>query len=192
MNLIVVTPPAEEILSAAEAKLQSRVDGSTEDTLITTYLKAAREKCEEIARRAFVTQTLALVLDEWPDKGVIKLPRPPLISVTSVAYKKADGTEVAFTNFVVDTSSEPGRLALADGFTWPNDALYPIGAIKITYQAGFGAASAVPKIYKIATQLLAAHWYENREATVPNALGSVEIPFGVTALLTGDRGWYGG
>jgi uncharacterized phiE125 gp8 family phage protein len=191
MNLIVVTPPTEELLSAAEAKLQSRVDGSTEDTLIATYIKAAREKCEEIARRAFVTQTLALVLDEWPTGSSIKLPRPPLISVTSVTYKLADGTEQEFSDFVIDTASEPGRLALADGASWPSDSLYPIGAIRIEFQAGYGAAELVPQIYKMAVQLLAAHWYENREATTPNALGSVEVPFGVSALLTGDRGWYG-
>jgi uncharacterized phiE125 gp8 family phage protein len=191
MNLIIVTPPEEELLSAAESKLQSRVDGADEDALIDVYIKAAREKCEEVARRAFVAQTLALFLDTWPNEKSIKLPRPPLIDVDSITYKLADGTEQEFTDFVIDKNSTPGRLALADGASWPDDDLYPIGAIQITYQAGYGEAEAVPQIYRMAVQLLAAHWYENREATVPNSLGSVEIPFGVTALLTGDRGWYG-
>lgn len=194
MNLIVVTPPEEEPATVAETKGQVRSDasvGSTEDALISTYIAAAREKCEEISRRAFVTQTLALVLDAWPEENTIKIPRPPLIEVESVTYKLADGSEQEFTDFVIDTASEPGRLALAHGASWPDDDLYPIGAIRIEFQAGYGAAAAVPQIYKMAVQLLAAHWYENREATTPNALGSVEIPFGVTALLTGDRGWYG-
>jgi len=191
MNLIVVTPPATELHELAFAKLQMRVDADAEDALISAYLVAAREKAEEISRRAFVTQTLALVLDSFPDEPIIKLPRPPLASVVSITYKLPDGTEESFTDFVIDTASEPGRLALADGASYPSDDLYPVGAVKITYTAGYSDDAAdVPEIYKQAVLMIAADWYENREATVPNSIGSAEIVYGARALLKGDKGWY--
>lgn len=194
MNLTVETAPTVEPISGAELKLQSRIDSSAEDTLLEIYITAAREKCEEIARRAFVTQTLALWLDAWPDEAVIQLPRPPLQSVSSITYTLEDGTEETLSSslYVVDANSEPGRLALISSASWPGDTLIPIGGIKIEFVAGFGDEAAnVPQIYRMAVQLLAAHWYENREATVENSIGLIEVPFGIKALLGGDRTHYG-
>jgi uncharacterized phiE125 gp8 family phage protein len=186
MNLTVVTPPVSEPVSLATAKLQVRVDGSVEDTILGLYLSAARERCEEISRRAFAAQTLRLTLDEWPDEREIKLPRPPLQSVTSVKYTDSGGVEHTFTDYVVDTDSEPGRIALNDDASWPSDDLRPVGGIKITYVAGY---SDLPKRYQAAVLLLMAHLYENREATTDASLS--EIPLGVSALLLSDKGWYG-
>ena len=185
LNLVVVTTPTEEPITLAQAKEHLRVDGTDEDALIGTYISAARLKCEELSRRAFVTQTLALVLDCWPDESIVKLPRPPLISLTSVIYKDSTGTPTTWgsSNYVIDTFSTPGRLALASGMSWPGVTLYPIGGVKITYQAGYGAASAVPEIYKQAVKLLTAFYYENREQLD-------EIPKGIRDMLLSDRGWY--
>lgn len=191
MNLVLVTAPAEEPISLATAKMQARVDGTAEDALMGTFVAAAREKCEEIARRAFVTQTLRLSLDDWPDGRVLRLPRPPLQSVTSVKYTDVDGVEhtLSASDYVVDADSQPGRIALKNDADWPSDELREVGAIKITFVAGYGAASAVPKKYQTAVQLLAAHLYENRDAGSEVTLS--EIPFGVTALASTDKGWYG-
>jgi uncharacterized phiE125 gp8 family phage protein len=189
MNLVVVTSPAAEPISLANAKLQARVDGTTEDALMTLYITAAREICEGISRRAFATQTLRLTLDAWPDKYIIKLPRPPLQSVTSVIYTDLDG--VAHTlnanDYVVDTDSEPGRVAIKNT-VWPAGSLREIGGIKITYQAGYGTSNPLPKGYEIAMLLLISHMYENREVLTEASLS--EIPYGASALLSIDKGWY--
>jgi uncharacterized phiE125 gp8 family phage protein len=191
MNLVIVTPPTEEPVSLANAKLQMRVDHTADDTLIGIIIAAAREQCEEISRRAFVTQTLRLSLDAWPcEENYISLPRPPLQSVTSVKYTDWNGAEYtlsASTDYLVDIDSEPGRVVLRSGAAWPGAVLCSAGAIKIIYVAGFGAATAVPKKYQQAVQILAAHFYENRETASPDSLS--EIPFGVSALLVGDKGW---
>ncbi|MCW5861278.1 MAG: head-tail connector protein, partial [Caldilineales bacterium] len=42
--------------------------------------------------------------------------------------------------------------------------LRELNAIHIRFEAGYGAASAVPTRYKQALKLLVGHWYENREA----------------------------
>jgi uncharacterized phiE125 gp8 family phage protein len=192
MNLVVVTSPTEEPVTVAQVKAQCRVENSADDALIAIYLTAAREKCEEMARRAFITQTLRLSLDEWPLGRVLRLPRPPLISVTSIIYTDDEGvaTTWAAANYVIDTDSEPGRISPDPDTTWPftSEALRSLGGIKITYTAGYGAASACPKKYQQAVLLLAAHFYERREAS--SEVDLKDIPFGVAALLDGDKGWY--
>src|SRR5690242_18545156 len=100
MNIKVITPPTSEPITLEEAKLHLRVDGVDDDTLITMLITAAREEVERLSFHALMTQTLELILDVWPyDKSVfpgwpygkIKIPRPPLQSVTSLTYKDSTG-----------------------------------------------------------------------------------------------------
>jgi uncharacterized phiE125 gp8 family phage protein len=179
MNLTVITPPEEEPVSVETAKLHMRVDHSADDALIQTYLVAAREYGEGLARRAFVTQTLRLVVDTWP--AVLKLPRPPLQSVESVTYLDSDGVEHEWTDFTMDNRSEPGRVIFN---STPNTLLAESGAISVEFVAGYGTAAAVPYGFVQAILLTATHWYENREA----AMG---IPAGAKALYMANRGsWF--
>src|SRR5690606_14420890 len=142
-----------------------RVDGTDEDTLITGLIAAARETVETFAGRALITQTWELVLDDWPDSDTIKLPRPPLQSVTSVTYVDEAGVShtLSSASYIVDTDSEPGRLVLKAGESWPSETLQAANGVRVRYAAGYGAAAAVPEKFKLAVKLLAVHWYENRE-----------------------------
>ena len=64
MGIKVVTPPATEPVTLAEAKLHLRVDGSDEDALITRLISAAREQCEQELGRALADPTVDLVVYE--------------------------------------------------------------------------------------------------------------------------------
>jgi uncharacterized phiE125 gp8 family phage protein len=186
MNLRLITAPTEEPVSIETAKLHLRVDGTDEDSLITSYLKTARELGEGMARRAFVTQTLELTIDAWPSNRMLKIPRPPLQSVTSVKYFDSDGAEHTWTDYVVDTRSEPGWIIFG---STPSAALLESGAIVVRFIAGYGAAAAVPEVFVQGILLSAAHWYANREAAAPVLLS--EIPLGVRPLFLSDRGsWF--
>jgi uncharacterized phiE125 gp8 family phage protein len=186
MNLRLITAPAAEPVSVETAKLHLRVDGTADDVLIAAYLKSARELGEGLARRAFVTQTLELVINEWPSGGILKLPRPPLQSVTSVKYLDVDKVEHTWTDYVVDERSEPGAIIFK---SFPSDALFESGAIAVRFVAGYGAAAAVPGVFVQGVLLSAAHWYENREAVMDTQL--YEIPLGMKPLFTSDRGsWF--
>lgn len=192
MNLIVSTPPAAEPISTAEIKAHLRIDGSDEDTLLDGYVAAARIQCELEARRAFVTQTLQLRLEAWPTGDRIALPRPPLQSVTSIAYIDSNGAGATMDagDYIVDANGQPGQIILAYGSTWPSVTLRPGPSITITYVAGYGAAAAVPQTYRQAIQLLAGHYYENREAvTVGQGYTSAILPMAVSSLLMTDRNW---
>jgi uncharacterized phiE125 gp8 family phage protein len=190
MALTLVTAPAVEPISSAEAKLHLRVDISDDDNLITALIQTAREVAEDISRRALITQTWKLILDEFPKGDEIAIPLPPLQSVTSITYKDQDGTASTFSSddYIVNTDTEPGKVVLAYGASWPSTTLYPTGAITVQFKAGFGDASTdVPEKYRQAMLLLIGHWYENREAIATTGAVPKEVPFGVEALLWLDR-----
>lgn len=160
MNISVITAPIEEPVSVTEAKLFLRVDASTEDTLIASLIKAAREKGEELSRRAFVTQTLEMIVDEFPSDYALKVMRPPLQSVTSVTYYDSDNVAAVWTDYVVNARSEPGKVVFN---TLPGVCLLESGGVAVRFVAGYGAATAVPERIKKLILSLAAYWYENRE-----------------------------
>lgn len=181
--------PAVEPVTVAEMKRHLRVDIDDDDGFIEGLIAAGRDYLEKVAWRAFITQTWRLSLDGWPAGDEIELPRPPLQSVTSIVYTDSDNnaTTWAASNYIVDTDSEPGRVVLAYGASWPGVTLRPANPIQITYVAGYGDdGSAVPVSYQQALKLLVGHWYENREATIAGTIAR-EIPLAVDSLLWLDR-----
>lgn len=189
MALKLVTGPAVEPVTLSEAKLHCRVDISDDDALIGTLIAAARRYVEGVSRRALITQTWDLALDTWPDSP-FKVPRPPLQSITSITYLDDTGAAgtVAASNYVVDTYSEPGRVALSSSGSWPGVTLYAVAGVRVRFVAGYGAAgSAVPQEFRQAILLLVEHWYEQREPVSLSGAMPKEVPFGVEALLWMDR-----
>jgi len=185
MGLVVVTPPVREPVSVEEVKAQLRVDYADEDGLIAAYIGAARETLERLLWRAFITQTLALTLDAWPEGNAIRLPRPPLQVVSAVTWTDAVGAVHVLDagTYAVDTTSEPGRVVLRAGQAWPGSALAPAAGVRVTYTAGYGdEADTVPEAIRQAIRLLAAHWFEHREA-VSEAKALEEVPMGVWWLV---------
>ena len=139
-----------------------RVDGTADDTVITLQTLAACKKGEEISRLAFLTQTVELVLDAWPDDLTLRLRRAPLQSVTSVTYLDEDGVQATWTDYQVDARSAVGYVTFG---SVPRATLFPTGAIKITYVAGYGELSTdISSNIQMALLMLIAYWYENRES----------------------------
>jgi uncharacterized phiE125 gp8 family phage protein len=144
MALKVITPPAVEPITLAEAKLHCRVDGTDENTLISGLIQAAREHIENILlKRALVTQTLEYVISAFPC-GDILLPRPPLQSVTSIKYTNSAGAEttIAPADYIVNSDCSPGLVTPAYGKYWPSATLRSSGGIRIRYVAGYGTSVA--------------------------------------------------
>ena len=210
-GLTLVTAPASEPVSLTEAKAHLRLDSADDDSLITALIRSARETAEAHMRRALVSQTWRLSLDRFPaalqpwwdgvreiadmpgdmsgDGGVIELPRPPLVSVTSVtAYDDSDNPTVASaSSYYVDSDTEPGRVILRSGKTWPV-AVRVAGAVEVLFVAGYGAAGAVPQAIRQGMLLLIGHHFENREAeaaaagTLPAAVAALWRPYRVLGL----------
>jgi uncharacterized phiE125 gp8 family phage protein len=71
MPSILLTAPAAEPLSLAEAKAFLRVEHDDDDGVIAALIAGARLYVEGQTRRALLTQTWRLVLDAWPTSGRI-------------------------------------------------------------------------------------------------------------------------
>jgi len=169
---VLVTAPASEPVTLDELKDHLRIDGSEEDALLAMYAQAARQAIEEDTWRALMPQTWDLYLDGWPADGVIYLPRAPLQSVTSITYRNSDNltTTLAATVYEVDVASEPGRVVLAYGQSWPTATLASSHAVKVRFVAGYADAASVPGTIKAAILLEAGELYVQREAVGEKAL----------------------
>lgn len=184
MGLTLLTAPAAEPVSLAEAKAHLRVEHSDDDTLIGALIVAAREAVESRTGRALVTRTYRYTADQWPDSGdglpgatMIELPRPYLVSVQSVSYLDTAGNRQVLdaSGYQVVTDTLVGLVLPPYGAAWPACRSTP-GSIRIDYTAGYGNAAAVPQALKAWMLLAIATWYAQREAVIPGTTS--ELPRG--------------
>jgi uncharacterized phiE125 gp8 family phage protein len=192
MALRLITAPAVEPFTLTEAKAHLRVIDNDDDALIAALIKAAVSHVDGkdgFLGRALVTQTWELVIDAFPAEA-IKIPLPPLQSVTSIKYDDAAGIEqtLATDQYSIDTASEPGWVApLVSG--WPG-TIDAINAVRIRFVAGYAPdansppdlAANVPGAVKAAMLLLIGSLYEHRE-TIVIGQTAVQIPWGAEQLL---------
>lgn len=159
-----VTAPAAEPVTTAEAKTHLRLEHALDDTYVGTLITAARQWAERHCWCGFVTQTWEVVLSEFPCEDEIELPRGALASITSISYVDADGeTQTLSTDvYEADTKSTPGMVRLKYDQSWPYTRDH-WSAVTITYVVGT-AAGSVPGPVKHALLLLISQFYENRTA----------------------------
>lgn len=187
--MIKTSPVADAVVepvTVAEIKNHLRVTENDEDILIAGLITAARKIVEQYTRRALITQTFRLYLDEFPDSDLIELPYPPLISVSSVTYTDPDGVSRTLSPLLyqVDNRSTPGRILLSSDGAWPSTD-DNVNAVTIEYLAGYGATgAAVPSPIRLAITHLVSHWFENREPytttqlqTVPHTFELILMPY---------------
>ncbi len=146
MTLILVTAPTTEPVTLSDAKSHLRVTDADEDSLITTLISAARDIAESFTNRSLITQTWDLKLDEFGEE--IRIPSPPLVSITSVKYYDLDEVEqtLATTEYSVlnaGAATKTGRIVPAYTKSWPSVRGMP-NDITVRFVAGYGAASSVP------------------------------------------------
>jgi len=185
MALRVITPPAFEPVTLAEAKLHARVDGSEEDTLFSILIASARAHGEALTRRAFVTQTFELTLAGFPASGTpFEIPRPPLQSITSIKYLDPAGMEQTMSAqdyYVVTGGATPARVYPVSG-AWPGTARRA-NAVVVEYEAGWpqdeDEISTAPAALKAWMLVRITSLYAQREKYVVNT--------GRDSLVTLDR-----
>jgi len=178
------TVEPEELLDVDELKSFAMIATDDDDYDIGVMLPAAVSYVERWCNRALLSQTWAYTLREFPSR-VVELPRPPLLSITSLAYVDLNGDSQSLTettDFLKDIASEPGTIEPVWGTTWPTTRGETAAAVTITYKAGFGTnAEDVPAELRLACLQLAAHWYRNREAATPESQRS--LPWGFHEVL---------
>jgi uncharacterized phiE125 gp8 family phage protein len=163
MGIKVVTPPAVEPVTLAEARLHLRIDAdqTDEDDLIQAFISAAREEAEHLTGRAIPEQTIELALDAFPE-GAIELPRGAIVSVESVTYvDEAGATQtVDSADYALDDSQLVAWLLPAYNFDWPATR-EQANAVRVRYVAGYASCPALIKSWIL---LRVGTLYAHREA----------------------------
>jgi uncharacterized phiE125 gp8 family phage protein len=171
--------PTQYPVSLAEAKAHVKQDFDTDDAMLAAQIIAATELVESFTKQQMMTATYELTLDSFPD--VIRVPKPPLQSVTSITYLDTGGTSqtVASTDYTVDIKSEPGRIMPVFGAVWPV-TYQQMNAVTVTYVAGRTKVGDVPEALKAGIKLLIGDLYQNRETMFD---GTIEEMPTIRALL---------
>ena len=196
-GLNLITAPAVEPITLAQAKDFAVVASSftLDDSLITGLISAGRQTAESYTDRAFFNQSWLLTLDHFPlfwgrstvkniedsmypyqyffDGMTIRLPKPKVVSITSITYLDDTGTSHTMSSdqYVLDNNSEPARLIPAFNAYWPTASIYVPGSVQITYETGtYGDGTEVntcPQNVVTAIGVYVAHFYRNREGNAP-------------------------
>lgn len=117
------------------------INGSYEDDMVARYMWAATAAAEKQTERALAPQAWQLVLDQFPS-GLIVLPRPPLIGVTSLTYYDTSNVQQTLSGspeqFLTVTSGSTQKACLApfEGESWPSTYTRP-DAVTVTFQCGY-------------------------------------------------------
>lgn len=191
---VLVSPPELLPVSVSEVKEHLRVEQevTAEDALIEGLIRAATDHLDGwtgILGRCLVEQEWRQDYDAFAP--CLPLPLGPVISITSVSI---GGDEVDSGSYSLRTDAGGRARVEFDGVSAQS------GTTSIVYKAGYPtipeepadgetpaipARSTVPEPLKVAILLLVGHWFQYREAAIPEAIN--ELPFAVNALIAPYR-----
>lgn len=193
-----VTAPATEPVSLSEAKSYLRVDGTDDDTLITSLIATARRSVEDYIKRPLITQTRKLTMDGFADyeegcinpgfeigptpflvdgSQAIQLAWLPLQSITSIKTTDTANVQTTVSSGVYTVDAANGRVLLNDGQSWPT-SLRARAAVEITFVCGYVAATDVPAPVKQAIiQYINAMFYNRQCAELPDGSKGLLAPY---------------
>jgi len=202
-----VTAPTLEPVTVAECIRHGRLEGVVvtveQQADLALLISAARGDAEEFTGMLFVEQTWDVFTDGFPcsSQEALVLPIRPLQSITTLKYTDTEGAVQTLSStssptlaskFTLDNKDwkRKPRIVPAYNESWPSTRAVP-NAVEIRVVAGFALdntsdnkAANVPPLIRQAIKLLAAHYFENREASVADAAQRQdEIALGYSHIL---------
>ncbi len=169
-GLVRVVAPAAEPLTLAETKEYLRIPHEDDDTRIADSIITARTLAEQWLRRSLVTQSWKLTYEDAV-QGTIRLPMGPVQSITSVVTTTLDNvaTTVPATAYTLSVSG--------DGMVV--ESIISGARIAITYAAGYGNSSQLPKPIKLGMLQHIAAMFDGQIslAPIPDGVLSLYMPF---------------
>lgn len=195
-----------EVVTLQQAKAHMRIQHDSEDDKVQMAIDGAVSNIDGPGGwlgRALGEQTLQGFIDlgdredetdgrqgyGWRDccRHAIRLPYPPLIEVTSIAYVDTAGASQTMSPAdwqVINHGEWSSYVEPAYGKAWPALRHQP-GAMTITWKAGY-ADGAIPGAIRSGLLLHIGHLFENIEAVVTGTIAS-ELPLSVQDLLEKHR-----
>lgn len=140
------TLPATLVVSLDEVKAWLKIDGTDEDTLLTSLIASATAECEAYSGLSFITRSRVVKISSFSGKDVI-LPYGPVTALTSIAYADPDDAPqtIDSADYTLDTASGLSIVRVTESWPYTNEIL---NNVVITYVAGYANAAAVPEVIK--------------------------------------------
>lgn len=181
MALILSVPATVEPVSLAEIKLYLRLSTvvTTEDDLLNSYIKVARNQAENFMKRQIIDAGWELLLPSFPSlsTGAITLPRPPLSTVVSEVVVKYTDTAfsvqtLASTFYTIDTKHTLPRIYPSKNSSnvnsWSDISIANVpSAVTVNYVSGYSSSqdsTLIPEEIKTWIKMKVGTLYEYREA----------------------------
>ncbi len=123
-----------EPVSLAEAKMQCRVLDDSEDALIASYIRAAREYVENYTGRILLRRTITEQRDRFGN--YLELNWRPIVSVNSVGYPDSAGNAASYSDYLLSTN----RNRVYPSGSFPSLGLN--GEVTVQYTAGYAEGEA--------------------------------------------------
>ena len=184
----IVAGPSIYPVSLQHAKEHMRLglDFTDDDEYLKLLIATATAWVEQYCARKLIQQTWQVFYDKFPGEKFITVPFGQLSSVTHVKYTDSDEDTTTWTDteYIVDTDSDPGRIVLEFGESWPSFTKYPSNPIEVQFVCGYGTTRAdVPEPIRHALKLKIAELYEQRE---PFIVGTIHTKLDTIANLLQD------
>lgn len=171
MSLTLTAAPSCYPITLDEAKHHCVVEHNIDDALIATYIAAATEYAENYLELDLVQKTWAYSFDSFPGTSAFKIPKSPVISISSIVYIDSDGISQTLSTDVYDLDSglPDAEVFLKYDQTWPSSRGHR-GDVTVTFVSGHeGLGSPVdlrgniPESVKAAIKLIVGDLYLTRE-----------------------------
>jgi uncharacterized phiE125 gp8 family phage protein len=196
-----IIPMTDLPVTLTDLKAQVRVTFTDDDDLLTALLGAAVELVSGMSGRVLAPETWSVSFDRVPaeawtverlyTRGVmqdIRLPKSPVRALTNISYYDPSGVSqtASVDNFWLFLDDDRASVRPKPNVSWPITQARE-DAITITFTAGY---TALPPALKAAILMLAAQWYETREASTAGPV--TEVPLAAQTLIDMHRiGWVG-
>lgn len=176
------TPP----VSLADAKAHLRVTDTVENDLITALIAAACAAVGEEAGRVIASETWEIA--DFGFSGLVKLPKSPVLALTSVQYYLDDVlTTATLADFRLYQDDDYTHVGPIESASWPVSQTRADGTV-IRFTAGY---TTLPTTLRHAVLLTVGHLFANREAVTAGAMA--DLPMGAHHLIGLERlGWAAG
>jgi len=185
MMLVQENTVQSEAIPVADFKKHLRLgtgfsDDSVQDEILESFLRAAIAAVEARTGKVLLKESFNWSLTRWKDGAFERFPVAPVNTILEVATVAQNDvrTIIGPEQFYLQ---EDGFRPLLIGVSGALPRIPKGGWVEVRFRAGYADIwGDLPADLSHAVMLLAAHYYENRNAT---GLGEGCIPFGVAALL---------
>ena len=203
MGLQLITPPAVEPVTLGEMNIQlglgpmESADQLQEQQIaekVRPAIVAARQRCESICARAFITQTWEMKLQNFPYWHIdykiphrldIQIPLPTFQTLDAFTYIDVGGVSQDMMatggwgyQLVEGADTRPARLRPPIGRLWPVTLIEQADAVTIRFTCGFGdTASSLPYSVRNAVKILTEWYYNGAKGLEPEAVHALLAPY---------------